>query len=214
MMRRLGRTQWFDDRSREHPAVTRPIRPVTWPTAGGSIDQLQTNWCTGVSMRHTLNTRPVRRCLERPGGLDSARAIYAAATEVDEWSEWTFPPDDMGSSVLAACKVTRASGMISSYSWCFGLDHVLGALAAGPVILGTDWHAGMNYPDAAGRVQVTGEVEGGHAYAAVGVDPRTRTVECLNSWGPRWGRRGRFWIGWDDLDTLLHNHGEAAQVHR
>jgi C1A family cysteine protease len=38
------------------------------------------------------------------------------------------------------------------------------------------------------------EVVGGHAVLAVGYDDKTKSVLVRNSWGPKWGQKGYFWM--------------------
>ena len=38
------------------------------------------------------------------------------------------------------CQAAKALGYITRYEWAFGLDHALGALMLGPVLIGTVWY--------------------------------------------------------------------------
>ncbi|NED51184.1 hypothetical protein G3I24_09730, partial [Micromonospora aurantiaca] len=73
----------------------------------------------------------------RPTGVastdeDQARALYSAATRLDEFDgEW--PPTDTGSSGLGVAKACKRAGLISGYRHAFGLNAALTALAEQPV---------------------------------------------------------------------------------
>ena len=40
----------------------------------------------------------------------------------------------------------------------------------------------------------TEEIVGGHAVLAVGYDDKTQRILVRNSWGPKWGQKGYFWM--------------------
>ena len=218
--RPLGFRPLKDDASRAYPAPRALTRhTVQRRVYGGSIDQGNTNGCTGHAIAHALNTTGIYRLFTRTlkhGDANtprSAMGLYSAATRLDPWP-FTWPPTDGGSSALAACKAAKNAGLISSYRWCFGLQHTLAALTLAPVIVGTTWTTGMYTPDTNGIVHATGTPEGGHAYTLTGLNVEDRTVTAINSWGPDWGIKGRFRIGWDDLGQLLADNGEAVTVTR
>ena len=215
----LGRRTEHDRRSLNYPATAAPtLRTVTWRRYGPTLDQMRSNSCTGHAMAHAINSRPLHPLRARILNHGDALALYSRATELDQWpGSWdhrTGAGQDEGSSGLAVAKAAREAGHISGYRWCFGIDHVLGALTLGPVLIGTDWTENMFTPTTAGLVEDDGPSYGGHEYLAVGIDLRTRTVLCQNSWGPSWGLRGRFRIGWDTLDRLLRRQGDALQPSR
>lgn len=161
-------------------------------------------------MAHAVNTRPLHKTGTPLLTHQDALALYSRATHLDAWPE-TWPPDDEGSSGLAVAKAAREAGHISAYRWAFGIDHLLAALTLGPVLIGTIWTEHMNMPDRTGMVVPTGHILGGHEYLAVGIDTRTRTVLCQNSWGQAWGLKGRFRITWNALAQLLNQQGDALQ---
>lgn len=169
-------------------------------------DQGQTSECVGFGTRGFLVSSPFKDLT-----LD-AETIYRGACANDGFAEPYSP--DRGSSVRGALKflAKRVPSNIAEYRFGTSVEDVLGWLAShGPVVLGTDWYAGMFKPSLfTGTVHLTGEVVGGHCFVAVGYNDRTRLVRCVNSWGRAWGRGGRFSIGYDDLDRLIKQDGEAA----
>ena len=216
----LGFTPRKDDASRAYPApAAATLRTVDRHTYGGSIDQLATKGCTGHAIAHALNTSGIYRHFTptlKHGNADtprSAMGLYSAATRLDPWP-FTWPPEDGGSSALAACKAAKNAGLISAYRWCFGLNHTLAALTLAPVIIGTMWHSDMYTPDSAGLVHPTGQPEGGHAYTLTGLNVQDRTVTAINSWGNTWGTKGKFRLTWDGLGALLADNGEAVTITR
>lgn len=95
--------------------------------------------------------------------------------------------------------------------WASSLDDLVRwVLLKGPVVVGTDWYERMFTPDYDGTVRLGGGIAGGHAWLVTGVDAAKRRARARNSWGAAWGIRGDFWIGLDDLRTLLEQDGEAC----
>jgi hypothetical protein len=78
----------------------------------------------------------------------------------------------------------------------------------GPVVVGSDWLAEMNYPDVRGFVTVQGMNIGGHCYYASG---DLTGFECVNSWG-MWGAAGHFYMSEYDFDLLMGGDFEAWAV--
>jgi len=138
-----------------------------------------------------------------------AVALYSEATRLDQW-DGTYLPDDTGSSGLAVAKAAQRRGLITSYRHAFSFGAVLDALSRSPIIVGTNWLGDMYSPEPSGYLRCTGEVVGGHEYLIRGVDPRKRHVLCDNSWSASWGRKGRFWLHWADLEALLADGGDAT----
>ena len=211
---RLGRHVHFDERSRGYRVPVRKAARIvtrTWARTIAPFDQGELGACTGNGAVGVLCTAPYRRPRVRYTEA-LARRVYARATR-DDSIQGVYPPDDTGSTVLAAMQALRDLHLAAGYQWCFGLDDVLKTLSTiGPVEVGISWYEGFDRPNASGRVRVTGGVRGGHAFELLGVDAGSRLVIAENSWGPDWGRDGRFSFSWRDLDRLLHEDGEAATV--
>ncbi|RKS80452.1 hypothetical protein CLV35_0884 [Motilibacter peucedani] len=206
---RLGRHVRHDPRSRdfvarEAPALVSALHRRHCPP----FDQGQLGSCTGNATVGLLMTEP----FYRPGrelDEDDAVAVYARATHLDRF-RGVYPPDDTGSSGLAAMKAAREAGWLTAYSHAFGLQHALRALVLTPVITGVNWYEGFDKPAADGLVEIAGSVRGGHEFEVHGIDVEARTVRCVNSWGPDWGDDGSFTMSWDTWDRLLHEQGDVT----
>lgn len=219
----LGRLPAVDERSRQaRYAMEAPRTDITyrnwlspawgpWPAV---LDQGRTSQCVAYSAAKYLLTH---RIVNRP--YESCESFYKRCQKVDEW-----PGEDYdGTSVNASCKVLRADGFISKWTWAFETEPVIRhILEIGPVMLGTDWTMDMFTPDRWGYIWPTGTSVGGHAYLLIGANrlrqnpDKTRgAVRILNSWGPNWGHyKGRAWMSFDTLDKLMKGlsrwPGEAA----
>jgi hypothetical protein len=188
-----------------------------WPHRGPILDQGNVGGCVGWTTGDLLNTAafwPLRR--RRHGGKWYQDAdcleFYSGATRNDEWPAAEYPPVDEGTSALGAAKYLKSLGLITRYEHAFGLAHTRRALQLAPAMLGINWREAMDYPRPDGTVEVAGDVIGGHEVALLGVDERRRALECLNSWGPEFGRRGRFWIPFDGADELLDDDGDVLII--
>lgn len=209
----LGRLVEHDEQSRQHPArrATQP-RTVLWTHSAPVLDQGDLGSCTGHALAQCLNTGRFRSARGTRGRyLDhaAARALYASATVLDDFPG-AWPPHDTGSSGLAVCKAGVRAGYLAGYQHAFGFDHFAAALAISPVIVGTTWTDAMFTPDADGFIHPSGSAAGGHEYVVLGINYRARYVTILNSWGPRWGRRGRARIRFDAFTALLADHGDVT----
>jgi hypothetical protein len=207
----LGRHVDHDPRSRDYPALrATPLRTTLHRRRTRPYDQGTLGSCTGNAIAGLLMTDPFWRSGRHLSEV-SAVKFYSYATAHDN-VPGTYPPDDTGSTGLAAAKAARAFGYITSYRHAFGLQHTLEALTIAPVIMGAPWYEGFDEPDLHGYVRITGDIRGGHEFEVVGVDVVTHTVRACNSWGSEWGDAGYFVIPWDDVDRLLHEQGDVTTV--
>jgi len=167
-------------------------------------DQGETSQCVGYGWHGFLRASPVNTYEPKP------EVIYDGAQANDEFSG--PPPDYDGTSVRGGAKYLAGSvHRVQGYRWAFSIGAVLDWLGTqGPVVLGTDWFTAMFDPDSKGFVAPEGKNAGGHCYLALGYDDARKAVRCVNSWGKSWGQLGRFWIAYDDLDSLIKNGGEAC----
>lgn len=198
-----------DERSRAFRApLAEEIRTVQHRFYGPILDQWVGS-CTGHSATQNLNCKPLHTPREVYYNDSVAMRIYGRATQIDPW-QGEYPPDDTGSSCLAAAKATQEFGYISSYRWCFGYDQLLAGLMLNPVVIGTVWLEQMFHPDSKGFLNVSGSVAGGHAYLVTGYSKVFKYFTILNSWGIGWGRKGRARIKADDMRRLIQDDGEAV----
>jgi hypothetical protein len=154
--------------------------------------------------RGRLNTAPFHLYRQRRLTEADAVTIYALATKLDPFPG-TYPPDDTGSSGLAACKAAQRLGYISAYHHAFGIEHALRALQLGPVITGIDWYSSFDRPDSNGQIRIAGDVRGGHEVEVYGYDPVTDFGLVLELLGPHL-RPAR-----KSLHDLPHLVGAAAE---
>jgi hypothetical protein len=210
MARLLGaRLDGKDERSRAFRApLAEDIRTVQHKLYGPVLDQWVGS-CTGHSATQNLNCKPLHTPRETYYNDAVAMRIYSRATQIDPWAG-QYPPDDTGSSCLAAAKATKEFGYISSYRWAFGFDEMLRALMLQPVVVGTVWLNNMFQTDSKHFLDVSGGVAGGHAYLIVGYSRVFKYFTMLNSWGIGWGNRGRARIKADDMRRLIEDDGETV----
>lgn len=213
--RRFGRHIHHDPRSRRYPYRSAPtaIKAVRHLRHAPIWDQGQTGSCTGQAALGCLTTGPfyptVAAQTRFPLTEHGAIAVYSAATRLDNING-EYPPDDTGSSGLAAAKALKAAGLISGYQHTFTLADALTALQAVPLICGTVWRANMGDPSPEGLVSVEGRELGGHEYVIDEYDPVRGWVGCTNSWGVTFGLAGRFYIQAEDLGDLLRDGGDVT----
>jgi hypothetical protein len=190
------------------PAATTK-RSVLWPHHGPVLDQKDWGSCTGTAAAQLINTdlfAPVR-----PKGYltqGDALKLYARATKLDD-NPGTYPPDDTGSSGLAVAKAGVQLKYFSAYKHAFGFDKFCAALQTSPMLVGTNWYTSMNTTTSTGLVTVRGQLEGGHQWLALGVDYERQQITGLNSWGPTWGKNGRFFLSFATMRRLLAEQGDA-----
>lgn len=211
----LGRRVNHDPRSRAFPArmvpPTAPLVPVMHRHFGPVLDQGSLGSCTGNAAAQAMNSRPLHLRATRYLTQADAVSIYSDATKIDPW-EGEYPPTDTGSDGLSVAKVLKARGYISEYRHTFTWDGFRRALQLAPLLVGINWYMDMYFPDRKGNVHVGGAWQGGHEVLALGDDARGH-ITFLNSWGPKWGRAGRFRLSyWDFQRLLLDEQGDATQL--
>jgi hypothetical protein len=198
-----------DERSRAFRAPLAAEIHTVRHTHYGPVLRQWVGSCTGHSATQNLNCRPlhVPRTPYKTDG--TAMYIYQLATTLDPWPG-AYPPEDTGSSCLAAAKAAQQLGMISAYRWAFGYNEMLAALMLQPVVVGTVWNDRMFNPGRYGFLDVSGSVVGGHAYLITGYAAYAGYFTILNSWGVDWGRRGYARIKAADMRRLIEDDGEAV----
>jgi hypothetical protein len=208
---RLGRHVEHDERSRAYGVVLAPapLVSVDWKRHCDPYNQGDVGSCTGNAIAGLCMTGP----FFRPGVTlteTEALYLYEAATHLDK-IPGSFPPNDTGSSGLAAAKAAKRAGLIAGYAHAFGLSQALHALSRAPVITGIDWFNGFDTPvgDAA-ELRIDGESRGGHEVVLDGIDVKAGFVKGTNSWGLGWGNRGRFVMSFKTFGALLKMRGDVV----
>jgi hypothetical protein len=206
----LGRFVRHDPRSRNYPSPRAPkVVSVLHKRHTAPFNQgKKLGSCTGNAVAGMLMTEPFWRKGRRLAERDAVR-IYSRATHLDPY-KGVYPPDDTGSSGLAAMKAAQEMGYVKSYAHAFGLQHALKTLVLRPVVIGIWWYDGFDHPDKNGLVKKKGHIRGGHEFLVVGIDVESKTVRACNSWGPKWGDGGYFSFSWDAFDLLLHQDGDVT----
>lgn len=212
---RLGRQVVHDPRSRRF-ARRITIDKSTWHDKAIRIYDPSPNpnqpvgCCTGVDKCVSFNAIGNRRH-GTVLTMDDALKVYSLATTLDPW-DGQYPPDDTGSSGLAAAKAAQQLGWGGEYRWHFGgADEIVQSLMGTPdempttVSVGSWWHYDMFQRDSDGRVHVGGGLAGGHEYTIRGYDA-DRDWLLGRCW---WGDFRDFWIARADLDALLADDGDA-----
>lgn len=218
----LGRKKEHDPRSRAFPApffaeAEKPLQTISYRLDANPLNQLNLSACTGFSCGNLLNLRLFlySRIAARKSraylGFQESVGLYSVATQNDQWPE-VYPPTDAGSSGLGVCKAAQQFGYITEYTWAFGFDHFLHSMMVGPMLAGTLWTNSMFDPDPDGFVKPTyaSGVAGGHEYLCNGVNMRDEYLWFTNSWGTKWGKKGRFRMTFNDFKQLLADGGDAV----
>lgn len=192
----------------------------TWPLGGPVLDQGETGTCEGHAWRNFLRCAPIRTLSVR--GSVSQWDIYRGAVLLDPWTsnddEANLPDNDpgldAGTDTRSPAQYLTAKGRLKSYVWAFTLaDTVSWLLRMGPVVFGTNWYQSMFTPTAEGIVRISqgSPIAGGHAYLARGVDTKRGLVgPFAQSWGPAWGKQGKFWMPYEDVERLIAEDGEVC----
>lgn len=216
--KRLGRHIEHDPRSKNYPfeAATVELHTTYHGHYGGILDQGQLGSCTGNATAGAVNTRPLDQPkidMRNPLVEADALALYERATVLDGFPG-EYPPDDTGSSGIAAAKAAVEKGYCGSYRHTFSIDAALQALMHGPLSLGIAWYEGFDDPDASGLIKIAGQIRGGHQIVSDGfyleTDLAQSIVECRNSWGLGYGVRGRMHMTVSTLQQLLEDSGDST----
>ncbi len=212
---RLGRHVCHDERSRAFAmaGLTGRLFSVQHKRHCDPFDQGDVGSCTGNAAAGALMTDPVYRGGEAMTEV-SAVEIYKLATQLDS-IHGTYPPDDTGSSGLAAAKACKKLGYLRAYLHAFGLNQALAGLAMDPLIIGINWYDGFDAPEGtAAELKISGEPRGGHEVVLDGLDVENGYVHGTNSWGLDWGNLGRFVMSFGTFKRLLYEGGDAMRFVR
>lgn len=215
-LNRLGRHVEHDPASRQFAfkATGQPLHAVSWQRDGGPFDQGDLGSCTGNAAAGLCDTAMFRNPADPLLVEADAVKIYEEATILDK-IPGHYPPNDTGSSGLAAAKALKNRGLIAGYRHAFSLAAALEALQQSPVMTGVEWLSSFDTPDKNGLVQLGGSVRGGHEFEVDFFDPAQHEDEGglvggINSWGLSWGIGGRFFFTAKTWGWLLARHGDVT----
>lgn len=213
---RLGRLVEHDDRSLAFgaPVLPRPaIRSKKWAAHINVLDQGSLGSCVGNAFTRVLGSDPLWDAVGVHLGLDEQFAVglYSEATRIDPFPG-SWPPNDTGTSALAAAKVLQRRHTIPGYTHAFSLQAVLSGLQSEPVAIGIPWFNSMFTVAGDGHVNIdeNSGVAGGHEVALDQLDVEAGRVWLVNSWGDGWGQGGRAWLEYAELSMLLSHQGDAT----
>jgi len=211
---RLGRNILHDERSKMFAFNTANIviKSVKHNRTMPALNQGLIGSCTGNAGIGDIATTPVKENLpmpiKYPLNEDGALMLYQDAQVIDGIAP--YPANDYGSYGLSVAKALKNAGAISGYQHTFTLEDALKAGQQYPFITGIKWYSGMYKPDADGRVHVTGTLKGGHEIQMDEIEAELGCVWFWNSWGPLWGKEGRFYLTWEDFGKLLADYGDVT----
>ena len=208
----LGRIYIPDERDKGFPmsAILTRQKPEIdykyyWPK-GWWGDQGEKPYCCAYAWLHWLHGGSVTQ-MATPPPVIGPKILYDLCQAND-----SFPGNQYdGTTVRAGAKVLMDEGFISEYRWTNDVKVMAEAvLTKGPVVVGTDWHRNMFYPDKDGVIRTGGGVIGGHAYLIDGVNMVKKQFRAKNSWGREWAKKGYAYIPFEDMQELLWAQGECC----
>ena len=218
-----------DIRDRIYNPTLRPLKSTLSTKISTSVlDQGADQSCTGFSLAHVVDI--LRSQVPGTGKLQgvSPRMLYEMAKRNDEWAGTAYDGSSLRGAIKGffgngVCRAVTAPDIAPGKDWA--LTYAM-AKEAREIRLGayfrlqpdiSDYHAALNeigviYVSAqihsnwtepkSGRIEPGGKPVGGHAFAIVGYDEKGFLV--LNSWGPKWGRRGiAHWTYTDWAETVM-----------
>lgn len=203
-----------DDRDRQYlmfankPDISDTIRQ-SWKI-GNILNQGSTSQCVGYAWGQFIQSSPFFD-LNLP--QITPQEIYSKAQKIDEWEG--EEPYSYGTSVRAGAKVLKELGLIKDYVWGYSVEEIAKFIYEnGPVVMGSNWYASMSTPDQNGFARPISTYEGGHAWLIYGVDCQWETFFGVNSWGTQFGKNGRFFVKFSDMEKLLSSGAQACSALR
>jgi hypothetical protein len=204
----------YDEKDKQYlmyankPKIDNEIRH-SWKL-GQILNQGSTSQCVGYSWSQFLSTQPFSN-VDKP--TITPEEIYRKSQEIDEWPGQE--PDYYGTSIRAGARILKDLDLISSYIWGYSVEEAAKFVAEnGPIVVGSRWYNGMSNTDQNGFARPILAYEGGHAWLIYGVDCQWETFFCVNSWGTSYGRNGRFFIKFKDLEKLIDQGAQLCSALR
>jgi hypothetical protein len=185
---------------------------------GVIFDQGDLGSCTGNALAGLVNTEPLyltdwKKLLYEPDAV----ALYHEATVLDGFPG-EYPPDDTGSSGLAAAKAAIKAGYCKKYQHAFTGTSALTSLQSRSGATGVNWYEGFDTPDANGLVKISGQIRGGHEFEIIGYHVTSGKsylddhLEAVNSWSKTWGKAGHFFFTVRTWFQLLSEQGDFTVI--
>lgn len=207
--KRLGRQMVHDPKSRNFPLLATVDRS-TWrdkrirvydPLINPNQCHGECTGCANAMMHNTVGNRLAGKVL----GIEYAHKVYSMATSLDPW-EGTWPPDDTGSSGLAAAKAAQTLGIGEEYRHIFGgADEVVQSIQNGRAVSCGTWWYGDMFTQVKGIIEPTGSKVGGHQYLVRGYEKK-RDLVLIRCW---WGIFQDVFIKREHLNDLIMDGGDA-----
>lgn len=166
------------------------------------LDQGQKPHCVGFAWAHYGLCEPV---IDNFTAEDGDKIYYEAKVIDGE------PNQETGSTTRSGAQAMKNRGRVNVYAFANGLNDIIQwLLINGPVVTGTDWTEDMFNPDGNGFITPTGQLIGGHEYLIVGVDKISKVFTFVNSWGDVFGKKGFFYMRFEDYQKLFNQQGDAC----
>jgi hypothetical protein len=190
------------------PQINDTIRQ-SWKI-GNILNQGSTSQCVGYSWSQFMQSSPF---LDLNLPQITPQEIYSKAQKIDEWDG--EEPDSYGTSIRAGAKILKELGLIKDYVWGYSVEDIAKFIYEnGPVVVGSNWYSSMSNPDQNGFARPIATYEGGHAWLIYGVDCQWETFFGVNSWGTQYGKNGRFFVKFSDMEKLLLSGAQACSALR
>lgn len=175
-------------------------RIVRWANPQKVLNQANTPHCVGFSWCQWSNVLPVTYGYLDPDG----HRVYYECKVIDGQAYV-----ENGSSIRSGALAMRNRKRLSAFANARTVEEMIGWLARGPIVVGTEWTQGMFTPNQNGVIKPGGQAQGGHAYLIDGIHKDDNFFEGTNSWGAGWGQQGKFKISVADFAKLLASQGDA-----
>ena len=186
------------------------------------LDQGTEGACTGFGLATVVNCL-LRSPAIHEGSRVSPRMLYEMAKRYDEWPGEKYEGSSARGAMKGWHKhgvcseklwpyTRKADSQLTAERSMDAIRHPLGAYyrvnhrdlicmhaaitEVGILYATSQVHAGWDNVGSDGRIYLSSEITGGHAFAIIGYDEKGFWIQ--NSWGPDWGKDGYCHIQYDD----------------